>query len=191
MHAFKKKYYFLIQSIKDIDLSTIKKYKKIIIIYRNFGVKDKKSELIKFRMKCKLRLIKFFVANNIYLATLLKADGIYVSAHNKSLKFLNYKKSTFDIIGSAHNFKEIELKKRQGCKKILLSRLFLVDYKNKEKTLGVIKFNRYSLYIPNILVPLGGIKISNLKKMKCVNSEGLALLSEIKKKPAKIINRLF
>ena len=191
MHAFKKKYYFLIQSIKDIDLSIIKKYKKIIIIYRNFGVKDKKSELIKFRMKCKLRLIKFFVANNIYLANLLKADGLYVSAHNKSLRFLNYKKNNFEIIGSAHNFKEIELKKRQGCKKILLSRLFLVDYKKRKKTLGIIKFNRYSLDIPNTLIPLGGIKISNLNKIKCVNSEGIALLSEIKKKPAKIINRLF
>jgi len=191
MHAFKKKYYLLIQSIKDIDLSNIKKYKKIIIIYRNFGIKDNKSELIKFRMKCKLKLIKFFVANDIYLANLLQADGIYISSYNKSLRFLNYKKYNFEIIGSAHNFKEIELKKRQGCKKILLSRLFLVDYKKKEKTLGIIKFNRYSLDIPKTLVPLGGIKISNLKKMKCVNSEGLALFSEIKKKPAKIINRLF
>ena len=132
MHAFKKKYYFLIQSIKDIDLSIIKKYKKIIIIYRNFGVKDNISEILKFRMQCKLRLIKFFIANNIYLAKLIKADGIYVSAHNRSLKFLNYKKSNFEIIGSAHNFKEIELKKRQGCKKILLSRLFLVDYKKRK-----------------------------------------------------------
>ena len=175
MHAFKKKYYLLIQSIKDIDLSNIKKYKKIIIIYRNFGIKDNKSELIKFRMKCKLKLIKFFVANDIYLANLLQADGIYISSYNKSLRFLNYKKYNFEIIGSAHNFKEIELKKRQGCKKILLSRLFLVDYKKKEKTLGIIKFNRYSLDIPKTLVPLGGIKISNLKKMKCVNSEGLAL----------------
>ena len=191
MFILKKKYFIIIESIKDIDLSTIKKYKKIIIIYRNFGVKDNISEIIKFRMKCKLRLIKFFIANNIYLANLLKADGIYVSAHNRSLRFLNYKKSNFEIIGSAHNFKEIELKKRQGCKKILLSRLFLVDYKKKEKTLGIIKFNRYSLDVPNTLIPLGGIKISNLNKIKCVNSEGIALLSEIKKKPAKIINRLF
>ena len=72
MHAFKKKYYLLIQSIKDIDLSIIKKYKKIIIIYRNFGVKDNISEILKFRMQCKLRLIKFFIANNIYLAKLIK-----------------------------------------------------------------------------------------------------------------------
>ena len=47
MYTFKKEYYFLIQSIKDIDLSIIKKYKKIIIIYRNFGVKDNISEIFK------------------------------------------------------------------------------------------------------------------------------------------------
>ena len=191
MHAFKKEYYLIIQSIKDINLSNIKKYKKIIIIYRNLHTKDNKFELSRFRMRCKSKLIKFFVANNFHLANLLKADGIYISAHNRSLRFLNYKKPNFEIIGSAHNLKEIEFKKRQGCKKILLSRLFLVDYKKKEKTLGIIKFNQYSLDIPNTLIPLGGIKISNLKKMKCVNSEGIAILSEIKKKPVKIINRLF
>ena len=45
MHL-KKNIILLIQSIKDIDLSIIKKYKKIIIIYRNFGVKDKISEIL-------------------------------------------------------------------------------------------------------------------------------------------------
>ena len=171
MHAFKKKYYLLIQSIKDINLSNIKKYKKIIIIYRNFDTKDNKSELVRFRMRCKSKLIKFFVANNIYLANLLKADGIYISAHNRSLRFLNYKKPNFEIIGSAHNLKEIEFKKRQGCKKILLSRLFLVDYKKKEKTLGIIKFNQHSINIPKTLVPLGGIKISNLNLLKYFNKQ--------------------
>ena len=46
----------------------------------------------------------------------------------KNLKFLNYKKPNFKIIGSAHNFKEISLKIKQGCSfnfivKIIFSRL--------------------------------------------------------------------
>ena len=53
---------------------------------------------------------KFYVANDIKLALSLKADGIYLSSYNKDLKFLNYKKKNFDIIGSAHNFKEISAK---------------------------------------------------------------------------------
>jgi len=41
------------------------------------------------------------------------------------------------------------------------------------------------------LIPLGGIKYTNLNKLKLVRSDSFAILSEIKKKPAKIINRLF
>ena len=82
------------------------------------------------------------------------------------------------------------MKKKQGCSLILLSKLFFVDYKKKEKFLGVIKFNKYlSLYNMRI-VPLGGIKVSNLNKLKNINSDGFAVLSEVKKKPA-IFDRLF
>ena len=47
------------------------------------------------------------------------------------------------------------------------------------------------LFIKENLVPLGGIKLSNLNKLNLVKSNSFALLSEIKKKPANIINRLF
>ena len=35
MFAFKKKYFLIIENIKDIDLKNIKKRNKFIIIYRN------------------------------------------------------------------------------------------------------------------------------------------------------------
>ena len=41
------------------------------------------------------------------------------------------------------------------------------------------------------LIPLGGINQNNLNSLKTINSKGFALMSEIKKKPANIINRLF
>ena len=53
----------------------------------------------------------------------LKADGLYISAHNQKLNLRNLKKR-YDIIGSAHNIREISIKKRQGCSLIFLSRLF-------------------------------------------------------------------
>jgi hypothetical protein len=40
------------------------------------------------------------------------------------------------------------------------------------------------------LAPLGGIKISNLNKLKMVNCNTFAVLSGVKKKPA-ITDRLF
>ena len=57
--------------------------------------------------------------------------------------------------------------------------------------MGIIRFNLLKLSRKENLVPLGGIKLSNLNKLSLVKSNSFALLSEVKKKPAKIINRLF
>ena len=190
MFAFKKKYFLIIESIKDFDLENIKIRNKFFIIYRNNKKLDKLDDLFRFRQKCKLKAVKFYVANNISLAVDLNSDGIYLSSFNKGLRILNYKKKKFEIIGSAHNFKEITLKKKQGCSFILLSKLFIVDYNKSAPHLGIIKFNNYSRYSKK-LIPLGGIKQENLNNLKNAFCEGFALLSEIKKKPANIINRLF
>ena len=190
MFIFKNKYFLIIESIKDIDLKNIKKRNKFFIIYRNNKKIDNLHDLMRFRRICKAKAIKFYVSNDINLALIIKSDGIYLSSYNKNLKFLNYKKSNFKIIGSAHNFKEISIKVNQGCELILLSKLFLVDYDRKSPFLGVIKFNFFSK-ISKKLIPLGGIKSQNLNHLKNVSCEGFALLSEIKKKPANIINRLF
>ena len=191
MLAYKKKYFLLIESIKDIDLRNIKKHGKFIIIYRNFNISDNIKELFEFRKKCKLKSIGFYVANNLDLSLKLKADGVYLSSYNKSFKPLFFKKVHFNIIGSAHNDKEIIQKIKQGCEYIVLSKLFKVNYSKKSPYLGLIKFNNYSYKFKNKLIPLGGIKIKNLNKLKHVKCDGMVLLSEIKKKPAKIINRLF
>ena len=105
MLVIKKKYFLIIENIKDIDLRNIKKRNKFAIIYRN-SVKNKQSFALKsFRKKCKSKGIAFFVANNIKLAKDLKADGIYLSAHNLGFKSLNLKTKNFSIIGSAHNIR--------------------------------------------------------------------------------------
>ena len=180
----------MIESIKDIDLKNIKKQNKFSIIYRNKKKLENTTDLLNFRRFCKIKSIKFYVANNTKLAVLLNSDGLYLSAFNKSFRSLLLKKSNFKIIGSAHNLKEISLKSKQGCKTILFSKLFLVDYDKNAPFLGIIKFNNY-LKIHKNLIPLGGISVNNLNKLNNVSSKGLALLSEVKKKPADIINRLF
>jgi len=191
MFAFKKKYFLIIESIKDINLRNIKKYKKFLIIYRNKGINENIEHLQKFRKQCKLKLIDFYVANNTQLAVKLNSDGVYLSSYNKSFKALNNKRPNFKIIGSAHNLNQIVFKIKQGCSFVLLSKLFLVEYKKSSPFLGVIKFNMFLNTISKKLIPLGGIKSINLNNLKSVNCEGFALLSEIKKKPANIINRLF
>ena len=186
----KFKYFLLIESIKDIDLKNIKIRNKFSIIYRNHNKIDNLNDLLNFRRQCKLKAIKFYIANNNTLAVSLNSDGIYLSSFNKKLNVLSFKKKNFEIIGSAHNFKEITLKKKQGCSFILFSKLFRVDYDKKAPWLGILKFNNFSKISKN-LIPLGGIKSENLNNLKNVFCEGFAILSEVKKKPANIINRLF
>ena len=191
MFAFKKKYFLIIESIKDLNLRNIKKHNKFNIIYRNFKKLKNIDDIKKFRKQCKLKQIKFFIANNTKLAITLNADGLYVSAFNKDLKSLHYKKSNFSIIGSAHSMKEIKLKILQGCNYIFLSKLFKVDYDDKAPHLGIIKFNIFCNKISKNFVALGGIKIEKLNYLKDIKCKSIAILSELKKKPANIVNRLF
>ncbi len=190
MFVKKNNYFLLIENIKDIDLKNIKIRNKFSIIYRNTKKAENLNNLLKFRRYCKLKAIKFYIANNYPLAASLSADGIYLSSFNKSLASLFYRKINFEVIGSAHNFKEIDLKIKQGCSFVLLSKLFMVNYDKKAPYLGILKFNNFSK-ISRKLIPLGGINISNLNSLRNVSCEGFALLSEVKKKPAKIFSRLF
>ena len=191
MFAFKNKYFLIIENIKDIDLRNIKLINRFIIIYRNSGKIENIDQLARFRRRCKSKKIDFYVSNNEKLTSKLKADGLYISAHNKNLRLVNLKKSNYKIIGSAHNIKELNLKILQGCSHIIFSRLFKVSYEFKKSFLGVVKFNLFKISRKESLVPLGGINLSNLNKLKMVRSNSFALLSEIKKKPAKLFNRLF
>ena len=190
MFVLKKKYFLIIESIKDIDLKKIKKRNKFVIIYRNHKYSEEKVALFKFRNYCKLKSIKFFVSNNLKLANELSSDGIYLSSYNNTFKQLSKKKFNFSIIGSAHSKKEIFNKIKQGCEVILFSKLFPVNYNNEAPTLGVIKFNNLLAHNKK-LIPLGGINQINLKKLNMISCKGFAMMSEIKKKPANIINRLF
>ena len=191
MFSFKKKYFFIIENTKDIELSNLKIYNKFSIIYRYKNQPQRLSKLLKFRRQCNIKKIEFYIANNQKLMRAVKADGLYISAHNKDLRISKFRFSNYKIIGSAHNIKELNLKTLQGCKYFIFSRLFQTEYPNKKGFMGIIKFNLFKLSRKENLVPLGGIKLSNLNKLNLVKSNYFALLSEIKKKPANIINRLF
>tara|TARA_B100000941_G_scaffold78060_1_gene53290 strand:- start:1942 stop:2508 length:567 start_codon:yes stop_codon:yes gene_type:complete len=182
MFIRKKKYFIIIENIKDIKLSNLKK-NKFSLIYRPKKNITKFNKLLSFRKKCLTKNIKFYVANDFKLCKLLKSDGIYLSSFNKNLKVMLFKRSNFDLIGSAHNIKELNLKKLQRCSYILFSKLFRVSYKPNDKFFGLLRFNLLMKKNSKI-IPLGGINLKNLKKLNQISSEGLALMSEIKKKPA-------
>ena len=111
-----RKYYF----INKFETNNIDKQdQQTIIIYRNYSLKVLDAALIlKIKKYCKKKAIKFYLSNNIKLAMKLDLDGAYIPAFNNSLKHLAYSfKKNFKIIGSAHNLKEIKVKKIKKLKK--------------------------------------------------------------------------
>ena len=166
------KYYF----INNFDTNNINNQdKQTTIIYRNYSSNIKNEELIlKIKNHCKKRNIKFYLSNNVKLATKLDLDGAYIPSFNKDTIHLAYSyKRNFDLIGSAHNLKEIRIKEKQGVKKIFLSSLF----KKNKNFLGINKFKLLSNLTKKNIVALGGISKSNLKKLKFLNYPDFAGIS--------------
>ena len=186
MFIIKNNYYLYIENTRYIDFNCIRNNKKISIIYRNNNIQENIQTLCKFRKQCYAKGFKLYISNNLKLLRECKADGLYLSSYNKKI----YLNKNINLIGSAHSYREINEKIKQGCATILLSRLFQTSYKNKKGFFGPIKFNLLTRKYRVPIIPLGGIKSSNLNKLNLVNGNGLALLSEVKKKPA-ISNRLF
>ena len=56
------------------------------IVYRNYNVQNRETELIKIAKACKKKRYKLFVSNDIKLTLKSKADGIYIPAFNKNIK---------------------------------------------------------------------------------------------------------
>jgi thiamine-phosphate pyrophosphorylase len=175
MFIVKKKYFFFVENTKNIDFNKIKKLYKFNIIYRSKEIKEKMSTLLKFRNICKKNRINFYIANHVEHLRYLNADGLYISAYNNNLKYTRLKNLKYKIIGSAHNIKEIQIKKMQGCQTIFISRLFKTNYKNKYGYLGLVKYNLFS--VNNILAPLGGINKYNLNYLKNIKCNSFALSS--------------
>ena len=191
MFIIKNKYYIYIDNLSSINLNKIKQGWKFCIIYRNYRDKIDIEKLKIFAKKCKKKNIKFFVSNNLFLALKIKADGVYLPSFNKNYIRINSASlKNFQIIGSAHNLREISLKTKQGCKEIILSRLFKTNYKNKKTYYDTNKFNLLVRNFKTSFIALGGIRSNNLMKLQIVKCSGIAILSEAQKKPA-IIRRLF
>ena len=166
------KYYF----INKLDTNNINKQdKQTAIIYRNYSSNIKNEDLIlKIKNYCKKKRIKFYLSNNIKLAIKLNLDGAYIPAFNKNTNHLAYSyKKNFDLIGSAHNLKEIKIKEKQGVKKIFLSSLF----KKNKNFLGINRFKILSNLTKTNVVVLGGISKSNVKKLYLLNHEDFAGIS--------------
>ena len=179
MHKYLlKKYYF----IKNFDKAhLIKLDRKIEIIYRNHKNPNDLAILTKISEFCKIYRRKFYISNNVKLAIKLKADGVYFSAFNTNMRHRSFKVvRKFNLIGSAHNISEINLKKKQGVDIIFLCPVF----KRKGKALGSYGFIKLRNLSKRKCVILGGINSKNIKQINFLNAYGFAAIDYFEKKKA-------
>ena len=173
MHNFLKiKYYF----INKLDTNNINKQdSKTTIIYRNYvSKKIDVSLILKIKKYCKQKKIKFYLSNSTKLAIKLDLDGVYLPSFNNEMSHLSYSfKKNFEIIGSAHNLKEIKIKETQKVSQIFLSSIF----KKNKNFLGIYKFKILSNLTNKKIVALGGISKQNQKLLKFLNNQDFAGIS--------------
>ena len=172
-----KKYYF----INKYETNNIDKLdKQTVAIYRNYNSKSlDKNLILKLKKYCKRKEIKFYISNNIKLAIKLDLDGAYLPSFNKSTKHLAFSlKKKFNLIGSAHNIKEIRIKEKQNVSKIFISSLF----KKNKNYLGINKFKLISNLTKKKVVALGGVSKKNLRKLKLLDNLEFAGISYFEQK---------
>ena len=167
-----RKYYF----INKFETNNIDKQdKETVIIYRNYSEKLPNQNLIlEIKKYCKKRGLKFYLSNNVKLANRLDLDGAYIPSFNKNTKHLAYSyKENFNIVGSAHNLREIKIKEKQKVSGIFLSSLF----KKNRNFLGINKFKLLANLTSKKVIVLGGISKNNIKKLKILNLSRFAGIS--------------
>jgi thiamine-phosphate pyrophosphorylase len=169
------KYYF----INDFDTKNIDKQdQRTILIFRNYSLKKiDENQILKIKNYCKKNKKIFFISNDIKLAIKLNLNGVYIPSFNQCTKHLSYSfKKDFQIIGSAHNLKEIKIKELQKINKIFISSIF----KKNKNFLGINRFKLLSKLTKKKIVALGGISKKNIKVLKLTKSFEFAGISYFK-----------
>ena len=151
-----KKSFKIYNFVNEFNLSDLHRLSKdICIIYRNYDRIDHLENILKLKKYCKNIKTKFYLSNDVKLSIKLGLDGVYIPSFNKRINYVqNYKlPKNFDIIGSAHNVTEINLKLKQKCECLVLSFFYSLNQKDIRK---------YKI-VPNKICKINGVKVIFLK----------------------------
>ena len=180
------------------DLELIFKTRKVAYFQLRLK-KDKESNIInigkKIKKLCNKFNVKLLINDSPILAKKIRADGCHLGQNDMSIhkarKILKNK-----IIGlTCHNSKSLVLKAITGGADYIALGAFFFTKTKKVKHKADINILRYAKNITNIpIVAIGGIKLSNYKKLLLNKANFLAISSYIwnnkKLKPEEAIKRL-
>jgi thiamine monophosphate synthase len=171
-------YYIFIEELNEIILRNLIKLKQKKIKIHIICTKKDCLIISKFTKKNKIPL--YFI-NNLKLAIKYKAEGVFLTSSNKSLKN-NIKQTTkLEVIGSAHSQFEYSIKKKQQCSTIMLSPIFYNIKYSPNKILSPIKFNLITLNWNVKVCALGGINNKNIKLINLTKSKSIGVKSLVLK----------
>ena len=175
------KIYIFIDSFNSLIEKKIQKIKNIIgIIYENQLIPS--ENFFQIKKFCNRNKIKLYILDDYRKVVKYKLNGLVVSSYNKAISNIQnrqFKKNNIEILGKAHNQLEFYQKKMQSCSTIFLSPIFFTNKYSKNKILGISKFNLISLNWSSHLIALGGVKLSNFKKIKMTRSVAVGIKSFI------------
>ena len=135
MHNKSLKQYCFINKFNISQLSQIDN--DVGIIFRNYDNGKNLDTIKRLKQYCRKYGKKLFLSNDIKLAIRLNLNGAYIPSFNKNIIHRSYLlKKNFEILGSAHNIIEINLKKKQGVNIFFIAPVF----KFKKKILEFIVF---------------------------------------------------
>ena len=181
MHNKSLKQYCFINKFNVSELSKINN--DVGIIFRNYNNGKKLETIKKLKQYCRKYDKKLFLSNDIKLAIRLNLNGAYIPSFNKNIIHKSYLlKKDFEILGSAHNISEINLKKKQGVRIFFIAPVF----KFKKKILGIYGFLKLKQFSKSKCIALGGVNQSNFKLLRLIKADGFAAIKYFaKKRPLK------
>jgi len=163
-----KNIFFFLEKIDPQILKNILKFKNISVIYNQEKINN--IDLNKIKLILKKNNIPLYIKNNVKLAIQFNLDGVYLSSDNKKIIYQTNKRINFKVIGHCHNQKEFFFKRKQLCDILIVSPLFYNNKYSKNQILNILKFNLLTKDWPNPICALGGINLSNMKKVKLTKS---------------------
>jgi thiamine monophosphate synthase len=179
---YSENFYFFTSYINEQISKNVLKFQNIAVVYNETSVNDLKNFLI-IKKFCKYNNIKLYILDNLRIAYQFKLDGIILSHNNKKVVFSNKItcKKEFKIIGKVHNQMEYYFKIKQNCKNIILSPIFSNKKYTNYQLLGVVKFNLISKNWREGTFAMGGINLSNFRRIKETKVQGIGFNNLINK----------
>ena len=181
-----------------IELKKIFRLNKVVFFQLRMKKESKKNKIIigkKIQRICKKYKVKFIINDNPLLAKKLNADGCHLGQKDiniiKARKILKNK-----IIGiTCHNSIKLVKKAIRDKANYIAIGAFYSSKTKKVKYKASIKLLKYAKKITNIpIVAIGGIKLSNYKKLLLNKANFLAISGYIwnnkKYKPIEAIKKL-